>query len=59
MSAPFSAIIIVGALVLPDVIFGIIDASITLKLSTPLTLVFRQPLTFHPDPFYKYQRDEK
>ena len=28
MSAPFSAIIIVGAFVLPEVMFGIIDASI-------------------------------
>ena len=28
MSAAFSAIIIVGALVFPDVMFGIIDASI-------------------------------
>ena len=40
MSAPFSAIIIVGAFVLPEVMFGIIDASITLKLLIPLTLSF-------------------
>ena len=58
MSAPFSAIIIVGALVFPEVMFGIIDASITLRLSTPLTLSFHQQLTFHLAPFYKYQLDE-
>ena len=28
MSAPFSAIIIVGAFVFPEVMFGIIDASV-------------------------------
>ena len=38
MSAAFSAIIIVGAFVLPEVMFGMIDASITLKFSIPLTL---------------------
>ena len=37
MSEAFSAIIIVGALVLPDVIFGIIEASTTLKFSMPWT----------------------
>ena len=37
MAAPFSAIIMVGALVLPDVIVGITEASITRKPSTPMT----------------------
>ena len=36
-SAAFSAIIIVGALVLPPITVGIIDASTTLKLLIPLT----------------------
>jgi hypothetical protein len=35
MSDAFSAIIIVGALVLPEVILGIIDASTTLKFLIP------------------------
>jgi hypothetical protein len=35
MSEAFSAIIIVGALVFPDVIFGIIEASTTLRFSIP------------------------
>ena len=35
MSDAFSAIIIVGALVLPEVIFGIMDASTTLKFCKP------------------------
>jgi hypothetical protein len=35
MSAAFSAIIIVGALVLPDTNSGIIDASTTRKFSIP------------------------
>ena len=35
MSEAFSAIIIVGAFVLPEVIFGIIDASTTLKFFKP------------------------
>ena len=38
ISAPFSAIIIVGALVLPDVMKGITDASITRKCDVPMTL---------------------
>lgn len=37
ISAPFSPIIIVGALVLPLTIVGIIDASITLKPDMPYT----------------------
>ena len=37
MSDAFSAIIIVGALVLPEVIFGIMDASTTLKFCKPCT----------------------
>src|SRR5262249_60214167 len=36
-AAPFSAIIIVGALVLPDVIVGITEASTTRKPSRPNT----------------------
>ena len=35
MSAAFSAIIIVGAFVLPEVIFGIMDASTILKFLSP------------------------
>ena len=38
ISVPFSAIIIVGELVFPDVIVGITDASITLNPSKPFTL---------------------
>ena len=34
-SAPFSATIIVGALIFPDVMFGKIDASMTRRPSTP------------------------
>src|SRR5262249_55115494 len=37
MAAPFSAIIMVGALVLPEVMAGITDASTTRKRSTPAT----------------------
>ncbi len=37
MAAPFSAIIMVGALVLPDVIVGITEASITRSRSMPIT----------------------
>ena len=37
MSDAFSAIIIVGALVLPEVMFGIIEASTTLKFCKPCT----------------------
>ena len=36
-SAAFSAIIKVGELVLPDVMFGMTDASITRKPPTPMT----------------------
>jgi len=35
MPAPFSAIIAVGVLVLPDVMVGITEASITRRLSRP------------------------
>ena len=35
--APFSAIIMVGELVLPDVIVGITDASITRTLARPIS----------------------
>ena len=38
MSEAFSAIIIVGALVFPEVMLGIIEASTTLRLLIPLTL---------------------
>jgi hypothetical protein len=37
MSAAFSAIIITGALVLPEVIVGMIDASTTRRLASPCT----------------------
>ena len=37
MAAPFSAIIMVGALVLPDVIVGITEASMTRNPSSPAT----------------------
>jgi hypothetical protein len=37
MSAAFSAIIITGALVLPEVIVGMIEASTTRKLASPCT----------------------
>jgi hypothetical protein len=37
MSAAFSAIIITGALVLPEVIVGMMDASTTRKLASPCT----------------------
>jgi choline dehydrogenase len=37
MAAPFSAIIMVGALVLPDVIVGITEASMTRSRSSPIT----------------------
>jgi hypothetical protein len=37
MSAAFSAIMITGALVLPEVIVGIIDASTTRKPASPCT----------------------
>ena len=60
MSDAFSAIIIVGAFVLPEVILGIIDASITLKFSKPLTFNFSSTTESSPlDPFYKFQLDEK
>ena len=38
--AAFSAIIMVGAFVLPDVMSGMIDASTTLKPAKPCTLRF-------------------
>ena len=37
MAAPFSAIIMVGALVLPDVIVGMTEASTTRSRSSPIT----------------------
>ena len=37
MAAPFSAIIMVGAAVLPDVIAGMIEASITRNPEIPIT----------------------
>ena len=59
MSAAFSAIIIVGALVFPEVIFGIIEASTTLKFCKPRTRNLLSTTEFHHFPFYRCLRDEK
>ena len=50
MSDAFSAIIMVGALVFPDVILGIIDASITHRFSIPLTFNFSSTTESSPFP---------
>ena len=50
MSAAFSAIIIVGAFVLPEVILGMIDASTTLKFSIHLTFSFSSTREASPLP---------
>ena len=51
MSASFSPIIIVGALVLPEVIDGMIEASATRKLDIPCTSTGYQQLPYYPVPF--------
>ena len=50
MSAAFSAIIIVGAFVLPEVILGMIDASTTLKFYITLTFSFSSTTESSPLP---------
>ena len=58
-SAAFSAIIIVGAFVLPPTKVGITDASTNSKFCTPLTLESYPLQPYYRYPFYMFPLDGK
>ncbi len=59
ISEAFSAIIYTGALVFPETIFGIIDASTTRRFFIPCTLSSQFTTAIYRFPFYKFLQGDK